>query len=189
MIGYTFSMKLQYILIGVAVLIFVGIAVLMFVPAKSPAITTFAECAAKYPVLESYPEQCNTPDGQHFVNTPQLGDLRGMIVIDSPKADDYVTSPLTVTGRARGNWYFEASFPVKLFDDTGKLLVQAPAQAQVNPDDTAGAGWMTTEFVPYTVTLAFDHPATVSGVLILYKDNPSGLPENDKELRIPVQFQ
>jgi len=30
-------------------------------------ITSFDECAAKYPVLESYPEQCNTPDGKHFV--------------------------------------------------------------------------------------------------------------------------
>lgn len=30
-------------------------------------INSFEECAKKYPVLESYPEQCNTPDGKHFV--------------------------------------------------------------------------------------------------------------------------
>lgn len=30
-------------------------------------IDSFEECAAKYPVLESYPPQCNTPDGKHFV--------------------------------------------------------------------------------------------------------------------------
>ena len=30
-------------------------------------IDSFEECAARYPVLESYPRQCNTPDGRHFV--------------------------------------------------------------------------------------------------------------------------
>jgi putative hemolysin len=37
------------------------------------AITNFTECAAKYPVMESYPRQCNTPDGGHFVEelTPE----------------------------------------------------------------------------------------------------------------------
>lgn len=31
-------------------------------------ITSFEECAgAGYPIAESYPRQCRTPDGQHFV--------------------------------------------------------------------------------------------------------------------------
>ena len=33
-------------------------------------INSFAECAqAGYPIMESYPEQCRTPDGRLFVNT------------------------------------------------------------------------------------------------------------------------
>lgn len=33
------------------------------------SITTFRECAdAGYPIMESYPEQCRTPDGRLFVN-------------------------------------------------------------------------------------------------------------------------
>ncbi len=33
------------------------------------SITSFAECkAAGYPIMESYPEQCATPDGRTFVN-------------------------------------------------------------------------------------------------------------------------
>lgn len=34
---------------------------------KLKAINSFEDCAAKYPVMESYPAQCNTPDGRHFV--------------------------------------------------------------------------------------------------------------------------
>ena len=36
------------------------------------AISTFAECkAAGYPIMESYPEQCATPDGRTFTNDTQ----------------------------------------------------------------------------------------------------------------------
>jgi len=34
---------------------------------KIASINSFEECARHYPVMESYPEQCNTPDGKHFV--------------------------------------------------------------------------------------------------------------------------
>lgn len=30
------------------------------------SINSFEDCAKLYPVMESYPEQCNTPDGKHF---------------------------------------------------------------------------------------------------------------------------
>lgn len=33
---------------------------------KLKAINSFEDCAKLYPVMESYPEQCNTPDGKHF---------------------------------------------------------------------------------------------------------------------------
>jgi|SRR3989344_5187759 len=33
---------------------------------KSKQINSFEDCAKHYPVMESYPEQCNTPDGKHF---------------------------------------------------------------------------------------------------------------------------
>lgn len=36
------------------------------------AINSFAECAqAGYPIMESYPEQCATPDGRTFANETQ----------------------------------------------------------------------------------------------------------------------
>lgn len=103
------------------------------------------------------------------------------IRVSNVRPNDIVHSPLTVQGEARGNWYFEASFPVKLYDADGKELAAIPAQAQ--------GDWMTTEFVPFEVTLEFTQPSTDTGALVLKKDNPSGLPEHDDQLVIPVRFR
>ena len=34
------------------------------------------------------------------------------IRVNNPRPNQTISSPLTVTGEARGSWYFEASFPV-----------------------------------------------------------------------------
>ena len=106
-----------------------------------------------------------------------LGDL---IHIEEPGYNQYVSSPLVVTGEARGYWFFEASFPVRIIDADGVELGVIPAQAQ---DE-----WMTEGFVPFRAFLEFKRPTTETGTLIFQKDNPSGLPEHDAELRVPVRF-
>lgn len=93
---------------------------------------------------------------------------------------DAIRSPLTVKGEARGTWFFEASFPVRLLDGNGKEIAVIPAQAQ--------GDWMTQDFVPFRAVLTFTIPATPEGTLVLEKDNPSGLPEYADELRVPVRF-
>lgn len=105
-----------------------------------------------------------------------------MIEVTTPLQNTQIASPLVVTGRARGSWYFEASFPIELYDQNSTLIGQAIAQAQ--------ADWMTTDFVPFTATLTFPAQPTGSmGTLILKKDNPSGDPQNDLNLILPIQFQ
>jgi len=104
-----------------------------------------------------------------------------LIRVTSPKANTLVASPLTVSGEARGYWFFEASFPVKLLDGIGKEIVIKPMQAQ--------GEWMTENFVPFSGTLEFTAPATATGTLVFQKDNPSGLPEHDDEFRIPIRFR
>jgi hypothetical protein len=143
------------------------------------SITTFEECAKLYPIMESYPEQCKTPDGRNFVRDIS-GDLKDLIVVDSPKANDVVSSPLVVTGKARGNWFFEASFPVSVEDADGMVLGTGIASTKEE--------WMTTEFVSFSAQIDFSSSPAKTGMLVLKKDNPSGLPEHDKELRIPIQF-
>ncbi len=100
------------------------------------------------------------------------------IVVASLSPGDTVTSPLVVTGEAAG-WYFEASFPVRLLDSDGNEIAVTPAQAQ--------GDWMTADFVPFQATLTFT-TASQTGMLVLQKDNPSGEPQNDASLWIPVQF-
>ena len=103
------------------------------------------------------------------------------IEVMSPLENEVVSSPLTVSGRARGVWYFEASFPIEMYDANGTLLGIEPAQAQ--------GEWMTENWVEFETVLEFDDPTTETGTLVLKKDNPSGLPEYDKKLEIPVRFE
>ncbi len=145
-------------------------------------VTNFEECvAAGNPVMESYPRQCRA-NGQNFIE--YIGnelEKTNLIKIDSPRPNAIVTSPLEITGQARGTWYFEASFPVKLLDANGAELAIIPAQAQ--------GEWMTENFVPFEATLEFIAPTTATGTLILEKDNPSGLPEYADSLIVPVRFK
>jgi hypothetical protein len=92
-----------------------------------------------------------------------------------------VRSPLQIAGEARGPWFFEASFPVTLLDASGGVLAQSPAQAS--------GDWMTEGFVPFAAQLTFAPPTTPTGTLVLTRNNPSGLPEHDAELRLPVRFE
>lgn len=103
-----------------------------------------------------------------------------LVQVDAPQVGQVVKSPLLVKGLARGSWYFEASFPILLVDANGAELAVAPA--------TALSEWMTTDYVPFEASLTFGTPTTTNGELILRKDNPSGLPENDDEVRLPVRF-
>jgi len=147
-----------------------------------PEIKSFKECAAAgYPVLESYPRQCRDNKGNSF--TEDIGnelEKINLIRINKPRPNEIITSPLEIEGEARGNWFFEASFPIKLLDADGKTIAAGIAQAQ--------SEWMTENFVPYKAGLEFTAKEGEQGILVLEKDNPSGLAENSDELRVPVIF-
>jgi len=88
-----------------------------------------------------------------------------------------IQSPFTLTGEARG-WFFEGSFPVLLKDEAGNILAETLA--------TANGDWMVEDYVAFTAVFSFDVTTTTMGQLILKKDNPSGLPENDDEMQLSV---
>ncbi len=104
-----------------------------------------------------------------------------LIRAEVPRPNEKIQSPLAVKGEARGYWFFEASFPVKIFDENNFLLAVMPAQSL--------GEWMTEDFVPFSATLSFAAPSTPKGKLVLEKDNPSGLPEHADELVVPVYFE
>ena len=104
-----------------------------------------------------------------------------LVVVSSPLPGAAVPATVTVTGQARGTWYFEASFPLEVVAASGEQLVQMPVQAQ--------GEWMTTNFVPFSAQVTLLGTYKGAAKIILHNDNPSGLPENEKSLTIPIVIQ
>lgn len=111
----------------------------------------------------------------------QVEDKSDLIKVSSPKPNEKIRTPLKIAGEARGTWFFEASFPIKLLDENGSLITIVVAQAKED--------WMTENFVPFEATMNFPPSLSGKGTLIFKKDNPSGLPEFDDELRMPIIFE
>ena len=125
---------------------------------------------------ESCPQDCGSGNDDNV-----LGAKDDLIFVTSAGPSGAPTSTsFFVSGKARGTWYFEASFPVKVYDANNKLIGSGVATAQ--------GDWMTEDYVPFEAII--DIPATIQrtdkGTVVLEKDNPSGLPENDNSLTIPV---
>lgn len=114
-------------------------------------------------------------------NDAKIVDVSDLIKVTNLKAGDKIKNPLLIEGEARGNWYFEGTFTVKLVDAEERDWAIGSAQAQ--------GDWTTTDFVPFKGTLEFTKPLTQTGKVVLKKDNPSGLPENDAQVEIPVGFE
>ncbi|KKP33025.1 MAG: hypothetical protein A2312_01195 [Candidatus Staskawiczbacteria bacterium RIFOXYB2_FULL_32_9] len=149
-----------------------------------PIVNNFQECVnAVGLVKESYPRQCSF-NGQNF--TEDIGEKQeksDLIIVENPRPNQVIQSPLFIKGKARGTWFFEASFSVVLVNWDGLIIAQGLA--------TAKEDWMTEEFVLFEANLYFTiDKDTYSnrGALILKKDNPSGLPEYDDALEMPIIF-
>lgn len=151
-------------------------------------ISSFEECMQNgYPVFLG---QCSTPDGRTFnellekpagvPDQESTSSTHPLISVSNLTAGETVTSPLRVTGLAKGFWFFEASFPVELRNADNVVIATAIAEAQ--------GDWMTEDSVPFVATLSFKNPVAQKGTLILRKDNPSGLAEHDDSFAIPIML-
>ncbi len=101
------------------------------------------------------------------------------ISVDGLKAGSTVKIPLRVTGKAKGSWYFEGSFPVYVRDNKGEDVGYGIAEAQ--------GSWMTETPVPFVVDIFFTKSAR-TGSIVFHNDNPSGEESRDKSFTIPVSF-
>jgi len=104
--------------------------------------------------------------------------LHERVIVQSPRIGGSVLRQFEVTGEAPGNWYFEASFPVQVRDTQGNVLAQTYATAQ--------SDWMTTVQVPFKANVSINYNYSGNATLILLRDNPSGLPQNDDALEVPI---
>jgi hypothetical protein len=109
------------------------------------------------------------------------------IKLNIPAPNTVIENPLTIRGQARGNYFFEGSFPIVLTMWDGLIIAEGVAIAEGDS--------MTTDFVNFSAELEYTNPYKIQdpefmkqGFVILKKDNPSGLLENNSSLEIPIFF-
>ncbi len=171
------------------ILIVGGLGYFLYYYFKTPETTvlSFADCVkAGYPVMESYPRMCITPDGRTYTEEiPEKITYRNssadMITVGLPFAGAVVGKEFKVIGKARGSWFFEASFPIELLDKDGKKLASGIAQAK--------GDWMTENFVEFSADIKAPSSYIGKATLVLKKDNPSGLPEKEASISFPLTVE
>jgi hypothetical protein len=126
-------------------------------------------------------ENTNTTGATGGSTSPSAKPLHERVVVTSPKANESVPKKFTITGKAPGNWFFEASAPFMVLAEDGSKIAQGITTAQ--------GEWMTTELVDFKAEVSINPAYSGSATLVLLKDNPSGLPENDDSLEIPIVVQ
>ena len=100
------------------------------------------------------------------------------VIVSVPKPHQEVCSPLTVKGKAKSPWFFEAVFPIRLLDAKCQELASGKANAI--------GDWTSGDFVPFEGKLEFSVTQPTKATLVLQNDNPSGLPENARRKEILV---
>lgn len=154
--------------VGLGIVIVVGALYLLLAPAPANGPS------GELPIID--PSQTGEPS--YFQSTPND------IVVTLPFPGAVTGKEFSVRGKARGYWFFEASFPVVVYDDKGNELGLGLA----NPEP-AGTDWMTTEFVNFKADLVVPPTYTGPAVLVLKKDNASGLPEHDATVSFPFTIE
>jgi hypothetical protein len=102
------------------------------------------------------------------------------VTVMSPDLTQPLKSPVTIHGKVSGAFFSEGVFPVVLLDSRGEEIARSLAQAE--------GEWMTVDPVPFTAELSFTASDTAAQ-LVFQKDNPSGLPENDRSQSFAVILQ
>lgn len=104
-----------------------------------------------------------------------------LITIELPFPGAVTGKSFSVIGKARGPWFFEASFPVEVLDKNGTRLASGIAQAQ--------GDWMTPDFVGFKADIVVPDSYIGPATLLLRKDNASGLPEHDASVSFPITIE
>ncbi len=101
----------------------------------------------------------------------------GQIVVETPPAGARLQSPLVVSGEAPNNWFFEAVFPAVLVGADGRVIAEAPAEAQ--------SDWTEPGMIRFRAQLVYVITEETPATLVLQEDMPTGL-AGEREVRIPV---
>jgi len=146
-------------------------------------LTLIAVLVVSFYAFNSYIYNEKQADPSEEVVAIEPAALEDLITVTSPLPNTTVGNPIEVKGMARGFWFFEASAPVVVVNWDGLIIGEGFI--------TAEGEWMTEDFVPFSGTISYTLPAdsySTRGAIIMKKDNPSGLPENDRALEFPIEL-
>jgi hypothetical protein len=159
----------------VAALLFVVILVMTYLLFTIPSAQTGT-------IATSTPETPVVAEPEPIEKEPTVTQpLSKRVQVTAPLPNTTVGSSFQVAGKAPGNWFFEADFPLQVRDKDGNVIARTYASAQ--------GDWMTTELVPFTSTIHIDTVYKGEATLILLRNNPSGLPEHDDAVEVPIIIQ
>ena len=107
-------------------------------------------------------------------------EISALIQVKTPEEGAVINSPLQISGKAKGFWFFEADAPVKLLDENDNLIAETYIQAT--------GDWMTQDWVNFEGNLQFEITDQKGGFLVFERANPSDLKQNDRQYKIQVNF-
>lgn len=185
--------------LGVAIIIIIASSIGFFtwnyLQNNSVSEVAVIQSSIKKPSQACTQEAKLCPDGVNYVGRtevncefaecPEIVGLADKLVIELPVLDEAISSPVLVTGRARGTWFFEGSFPVEVYDSANKLIGSASVSFSPKSEQDT---WMTEEFVDFSGEVKFTQPKVSEGYILFKKDNPSGNPALDESFKLPVKF-
>lgn len=94
------------------------------------------------------------------------------------KPYDKVQGRISYNGVVKGGYFFEANILINILDKNKNIVLRSYA--------TAKSDWMTSDPVMFDGTLDLFGLDSGSYYLEIHNDNASGLPENDKNILIPI---
>lgn len=158
-----------------------------------PVINSFHECAIAGNLVEnSQPARCKTEDGRIFIEQPgevknaekaENGVLaleRGEIELLTLEPNQRIKSPLRISGKAKKEWFFLETIPVRIVNDSGQTVAFTKAIADTEAQ--------TDGLIPFSATISFPAISGAKGKIIFEKSNPSNLPEENASVEVPVFF-
>ena len=103
-------MKLKIIISSIMALVFIIIFIFAL---NSCIMLTPAETTSKETTVKEQ-ESKETSTTAKETETTAKENISDQIKVTKPQPNQMVESPLTIEGEARGTWFFEATFPIKL---------------------------------------------------------------------------
>jgi hypothetical protein len=123
------------------------------------------------------------PDGfkGFLTGTAQISGNRSDLISFSVPAGGKVSGVVSFRGVVKGGYFFEANILVNILDQNKNLIKQSNAIAMTD--------WMTTEPVTFEGSIDFGGLPKGRAYIEIHNDNASGLPENNKNILIPIVIE